>query len=106
MTLTPVPDPYDAAAQQLATGFRALADELRAELQTAVKALTPAVRPFNMLTIEQTSEFFQVTRFTLVHWERDGLLRPFRAGRVVLYDTREIDRFVRSQQQSDERSVA
>lgn len=92
------PEPLDAAALALADGWRQLLDAMRAELREQVAQLRPAVEPFNMLTIAQTAEFFGVGVTTLVRWERDGALIPFRHDRTVLYDTRAIDAFVRERQ--------
>lgn len=106
----PVPnDPLDDAARMLTAGWRQLLDVMRAELQEQVAQLKPAVEPFNMLSIKQACAFFQVSDYTLRQWERDGLLVPFRAGKVVLYDTRSIDAFVQARQGeplADEREVA
>lgn len=63
-----------------------------------IAALRPSVEPFSMLTIDECCQFLHVSRPTLVAWEREGLLTPFRAGRVVLYDSRSLDAFVRAQQ--------
>lgn len=66
--------------------------------ERVIAALRPSVEPFGMLTIDECCRFLHVSRPTLAAWEREGLLAPFRAGRVVLYDTRALDAFVRAHQ--------
>lgn len=63
-----------------------------------IEAIRPSVEPFHLLSIKDTCAFFQVSEPTLTKWERDGVLRPFRAGKVVLYDVRAINAFVLRQQ--------
>lgn len=63
-----------------------------------IAALRPSVEPFSLLTADECCRVLHVSRPTLTAWEREGRLTPFRAGRVVRYDSKSLDAFVRAQQ--------
>lgn len=58
----------------------------REALSEVVATMNPQHKPQNrFLSVERTMELTDVSRTTLWHWERKGILLPVKIGRTVKY---------------------
>lgn len=76
-----------AAIEALKTLFKeATIEATREVLNEVVAEMTPQQPPKNrFLSVERTMELTDVSRTTLWHWERKGILTPVKIGRTVKY---------------------
>lgn len=72
-----------AALEALKTLFR---EATREALNEVVAGINQQPQPQNrFLSVERTMELMDVSRTTLWHWERKGILLPVKIGRTVKY---------------------
>jgi|SRR5690554_4898402 len=76
-----------AAIEALKTLFMEATKEAAKEaLSEVVAGMNPPQPPQNrFLSVERTMELIDVSRTTLWHWERKGILMPVKIGRTVKY---------------------
>lgn len=75
-----------AAIEALKTLFREATKEAAKEALSEVVATMNQPQPQNrFLSVERTMELTDVSRTTLWHWERKGILKPVKIGRTVKY---------------------
>lgn len=76
-----------AALEALKTLFKeATREATREALDEVMTGINQQPQPQNrFLSVERTMELTDVSRTTLWHWERKGILHPVKIGRTVKY---------------------
>lgn len=63
------------------------------------RTLTPPTPPteptLRCLSPAEVCDRLSVSRATLRNWENDGILIPARVGKIIMYDLRDVETFVR-----------
>lgn len=65
-------------------------EQLREMVRLLAEALAPLIMEPKGLTVADVCDMLQLESQTLTKWERDGILVPFRYGRIIRYSRAQI----------------
>ncbi|MEQ3665850.1 helix-turn-helix domain-containing protein [Olleya sp.] len=65
-------------------------NDVRAELKAIIQHFQP-VKPAEYLTRKEAAKILKVSLVTLSDWNKKGVLKPYRLGKLIRYKRTELD---------------